>query len=638
MENFKPSLDWAHEFVPSMLWILKTYAITAVLSLLVLVLLANFTVWGRQYWRITGDYFKGRKSIGVWAWVAVLLLSTIISVRLDVLLSYYGNDLFTSLQVAFQGRGADNDEMRESGIHGFWMSLIVFAILATIYISRVMLDIYLTQRFIIRWRMWLTDRVTCDWLDDRAYYRTRFTDSDIDNPDQRIQYDVDIFTAGVGSSPNTPMVGTSSTLLFGAINSLVTVVSFTVILWNLSGPLTAFGLTLGHALFWVVLIYVVFATIIAFWIGHPLIRLSFRNELTNAVFRYALVRLRDAAEAVGFYRGEDAERGLLRTKFAAIITNYRRFVNRTIALTGWNLSMSQIINPLPLVIQAPRLFKGQIDLGDVTQSSSAFGSIHDSLSFFRNAYDSFAAYRAAIIRLHGLVETNQAARELPTLTTVDSHDGSVELKRVEVRTPSGAQLVDPLDVRLEPGETLVITGRSGAGKTTLLRSLAQLWPYTSGTLCRPTEDHATMFLSQMPYVPLGDLRTVVSYPANSGEISDENLMRALSQVALSHLSNRLNDVQDWAKVLSPGEQQRIAFARVLLTRPRAVFLDESTSALDEGLEFALYDLVRTELPNTILVSVSHRHTVEQHHTRHLELLGEGEWRLGRIAGTEPAPV
>ncbi|HMZ15823.1 MAG TPA: ABC transporter ATP-binding protein/permease, partial [Mycobacterium sp.] len=603
MENFKPSLDWAHEFVPSMLWILKTYAITAVLSLLVLVLLAKFTVWGRQYWRITGDYFKGRKSIGVWAWVAVLLLSTIISVRLDVLLSYYGNDLFTSLQVAFQGRGADNDEMRESGIHGFWMSLIVFAILATIYISRVMLDIYLTQRFIIRWRMWLTDRVTCDWLDDRAYYRTRFTDSDIDNPDQRIQYDVDIFTAGVGSSPNTPMVGTSSTLLFGAINSLVTVVSFTVILWNLSGPLTAFGLTLGHALFWVVLIYVVFATIIAFWIGHPLIRLSFRNELTNAVFRYALVRLRDAAEAVGFYRGEDAERGLLRTKFAAIITNYRRFVNRTIALTGWNLSMSQIINPLPLVIQAPRLFKGQIDLGDVTQSSSAFGSIHDSLSFFRNAYDSFAAYRAAIIRLHGLVETNQAARELPTLTTVDSHDGSVELKRVEVRTPSGAQLVDPLDVRLEPGETLVITGRSGAGKTTLLRSLAQLWPYTSGTLCRPTEDHATMFLSQMPYVPLGDLRTVVSYPANSGEISDENLMRALSQVALSHLSNRLNDVQDWAKVLSPGEQQRIAFARVLLTRPRAVFLDESTSALDEGLEFALYDLVRTELPNTILVSV-----------------------------------
>ncbi|MCX2929684.1 ABC transporter ATP-binding protein/permease [Mycobacterium sp. CVI_P3] len=631
-------MDWGHELVPSLIWISKAWAISAALSLVVLILLARYTVWGRQYWRITGDYFKGRQSIGVWIWVGVLLLSTIISVRLDVLLSYYSNDLFTALQVAFQGAGGGNEEIRESGIRGFWGALILFAILATIYISRVMLDIYLMQRFIIRWRVWLTDRLTCDWLDDHAYYRTRFTDSDIDNPDQRIQQDIDIFTAGVGSSPNQPMIGSSSTLIFGAINSLVTVVSFTVILWNLSGPLTILGFTLGHALFWVVLAYVSFATIIAFWIGHPLIRLSFRNELTNAVFRYALVRLRDAAEAVGFYRGENAERGLLRTKFAEIITNYRRYVNRTIALTGWNLSMSQIINPLPLVIQAPRLFAGQIDLGDVTQSSSAFGAIHDSLSFFRNAYDSFASYRAAIIRLHGLVETNAEARELPKLTTLPTLDGSVELRRVEVRTPSGSQLVDPIDLRLEPGETLVITGASGAGKTTLLRSLAQLWPYTSGTLCRPMDEHDTMFLSQMPYVPLGDLRTVVSYPATSGEITDDELQRSLTKVALSHLTIRLNEVQDWAKVLSPGEQQRIAFARVLLTRPKAVFLDEATSALDEGLEFALYDMVRTELPNTILVSVSHRSTVEQHHDRHLELLGQGEWRLGHVEGNEPATV
>lgn len=490
MEKFTPSMDWGgHELVPSLIWIAKAWGgISAVLSLIVLFLLAKYTVWGgRQYWRITGDYFKGRQSIVTWIWVGVLLLSTIISVRLDVLLSYYSNDLYTSLQVAFQGgAGGGNEEVRQSGIHGFWAALILFGILATIYISRVMLDIYLMQRFIIRWRVWLTDRLTCDWLDDHAYYRTRFTDSDIDNPDQRIQQDIDIFTAGVGSSTNQPTIMSSNTLLFGAINSLVTVVSFTVILWNLSGPLTFLGVTLGHALFWVVLVYVVFATIIAFWIGHPLIKLSFRNELTNAVFRYALVRLRDAAEAVGFYRGENAERGLLRTKFAQIIANYKRYVNRTIALTGWNLSMSQIINPLPLVIQAPRLFAGQIDLGDVTQSSSAFGSIHDSLSFFRNAYDSFASYRAAIIRLHGLVETNAEARELPKLTTLATHDGSVELRQVEVRTPSGTRLVDPIDLRLEPGETLVITGPSGAGKTTLLRSLAQLWPFTSGTCAGPT--------------------------------------------------------------------------------------------------------------------------------------------------------
>ena len=211
---------------------------------------------------------------------------------------------------------------------------------------------------------------------------------------------------------------------------------------------------------------------------------------------------------------------------------------------------------------------------------------------------------------------------------------------IEVRTPDGKQLINPLDMRLEVGDTLVVTGPSGVGKTTLLRSLAELWPFTSGTLTRPCGPNETMFLSQLPYVPLGDLRAVVSYPSEEGTIDDETLKRMLERVALPHLVDRLDEVQDWAKVLSPGEQQRIAFARILLTKPKAVFLDESTSALDEGLEFMLYSLVRTELPDTILVSVSHRSTVEQHHTHELELLGDGEWRFGRVEGeeTEPAPV
>ncbi len=192
------------------------------------------------------------------------------------------------------------------------------------------------------------------------------------------------------------------------------------------------------------------------------------------------------------------------------------------------------------------------------------------------------------------------------------------------------QLIDPLDVRLAAGDSMVITGPSGSGKTTLLRSLAQLWPFTSGTVRYPAEENDTMFLSQLPYVPLGDLRSVVSYPAAAGDIDDTAIRAALDTVALGHLETRLDEVQDWAKVLSPGEQQRIAFARVLLTKPRAVFLDESTSALDEGQEFALYRALRSQLPECIVVSVSHRPTVEQHHNHHLELLGGGEWRLGRI--------
>jgi putative ATP-binding cassette transporter len=334
---------------------------------------------------------------------------------------------------------------------------------------------------------------------------------------------------------------------------------------------------------------------------------------------------------VGFVRGERVDRAQLWRRFTPLIDNYRRFVRRTIIFNGWNWSMSQLIVPLPWVIQAPRLFAGQIDFGDVGQTATAFNNISDSLSFFRNNYDAFAAFRAAIIRLHGLVDANAQGRALPAVLVKPSQDVAVELANVEVRTPSGDQLIDPLDVRLDVGDSLVITGQSGFGKTTLLRSLAELWPYASGTLRCPEGDNATMFLSQLPYVPLGTLRTVVCYPNPPIDISDETLRDTLTKVALAPLCDRLDEVRDWAKVLSPGEQQRVAFARVLLTKPKAVFLDESTSALDEGLEYALYQLLRNELPDCVVVSVSHRAAVELFHDRQLELLGGGPWRLGPVS-------
>jgi putative ATP-binding cassette transporter len=503
-----------------------------------------------------------------------------------------------------------------------------------------MFDIYLTQRFIVAWRVWLTERLTGDWLEGRAYYRGRFIDHTIDNPDQRIQQDIDVLTAGVGATPNAPSNGTPNMLLFGAVQAMLSVVSFTAILWNLSGTLKLFALSMPKAMFWVVIAYVLVATIVAFWIGRPLIRLSFRNELTNAAFRYALIRVRDAAEAVGFYRGERAERVQLSGRFRQIIDNYLRYVNRTVGWFGFNLPVTQAIFPLPWVLQAPRLFAGQIKFGDVTQSVTAFSSIHEGLSFFRNSYAQFASYRAAIIRLHGLVVADEQARQLPELLVQPSVDGAVDIEGVEVRTPAGDCLVDTLDLHLSEGDTLVITGPSGSGKTTLLRSLAQLWPYTSGTLRRPGNSAATsetMFLSQLPYVPLGDLRTVVSYPSASGDMPDAQLREALTTVVLPHLVNRLDEQQDWIKVLSPGEQQRIAFAQVLLTKPKAVLLDEATSAMDEGLELRMYQLLRTELPDTILVSVSHRSTVEIHHDQRLQLLGQGRWQLGRIEN-QPASV
>ncbi|MGO9385859.1 MAG: ABC transporter ATP-binding protein/permease [Mycobacterium sp.] len=634
---FSPSINWSAAPIDSLRWVAIAWVISAVCLIAVLLVFRYLTPWGGQFWRITRGYFVGAHSVRVWLMLGVLLLSVLLSVRLMVLLSYQGNDLYTAVQKAVQGVAAGNDSVKQSGIHGFWMSIAIFSVLAVLYVIRFMIDIYLTQRFIIAWRMWLTAHLTDDWLNGRAYYRDLFIDNTIDNPDQRIQQDIDIFTANAGGTPNIPSNGTGSTLLFGAVNAVASVVSFAAILWHLSGNLNLFGLEIPRAMFWTVLVYVLVATVVAIWLGHPLIRLSFDNERLNAAFRYALVRLRDAAEAVGFYRGERVERAQLWRRFTPIIDNYRKFVRRTIIFNGWNWSVSQAIVPLPWVIQAPRLFAGRIDFGDVGQSATAFGNIQDSLSFFRNNYDAFAAFRAAIIRLHGLVDANAQGRALPTILVKPSEEATVELRDVEVRTPGGDRLIDPLDVQLDNGDTLVITGRSGAGKTTLLRSLAELWPYASGTLCRPDGDNATMFLSQLPYVPLGSLRTVVCYPNSPDEVSDAELRDVLTKVALAPLINRLDQEQDWAKVLSPGEQQRVAFARILLTKPKAVFLDEATSALDVGLEFALYQLLRNELPDCVVVSVSHRPAVEQHHEHELQLLGGGPWRLGPVE-KEPAQV
>jgi vitamin B12/bleomycin/antimicrobial peptide transport system ATP-binding/permease protein len=622
MNTFSPSIDWSHEFLDSTLWVLQVWVITTSSLLLVLFVVGRTTEWGRQFLRITGDYFKGRQSAPVWAVVGLLLLSTILVVRINVLLSYYANDLFSALQITFQP-----DSARSTGIHGFWSTMLIFAVLAVCYVARTLGDLYLTQSFLMRWRIWLSRRFIDDWLDDYAYFRSQFSRRPIDNPDQRIQQDIDIFTAGAGGEPNNPARTSDHLLLFGAVEAVVSVFSFGAILWRLSGPLTLGPFTVPRALFFVVIFYVLAATVIAFVIGRPLIRLSFMNELLNAGLRYALVRLRDGSAAVGLYRGEKAERKVLNGRLSAVMANYGNWRNRMVLFTGWNLSMSQAIDPLPFIVQAPRLFARQISLGDIFQSATAFHTIHNSLSFFRDAYDSFASYRAAIIRLDGLIDENSVARSFTQVTTTASDDGVLEVDGVGVRTPDGEHLIRDLDFRLERGDALLISGPSGIGKSVLLQSLAGLWPFVSGSVRLPSGRHDAMFVPQLPYIPLGDLRAVVSYPSEEGVVDDREIQQALVKVALSHLAIRLNEVRDWGKVLSVGEQQRIAFARVLLAKPRAVFLDESTSAMDEGLELMLYERIRAEFPDAILVSVSHRSTVEQFHGRHLELVGDGEWRL-----------
>lgn len=607
------SRDWAHELVTSLIWLSWVFPLTFVVSAIAITILLRTTKWGRQVWTVSGGFFRGPDAWKVYALLGVLLAFSLFSVRMNVLFSYWSNDFYNSLQFGAEALATKNAAGLEQSKEFFWSALGLFGILATIHVVRALIAYFIGEAFEIRWRLWLTDHVTTDWLTGNAYYRNRFIDETIDNPDQRIQADV------------TSFVATSRSLAFGAISSVVTVISFTKVLWDLSGPLNLFGLEIPRAMMFIVLIYVLLTTVVAFWLGHPLIRLNFIYEAVTANFRYALVRVRDGAENIAFYRGEDVERTGLFARFRAVIANYWQIVYRTLKFDGWNLSVNQVAVIFPFLIQGPRFFQGQVTFGDLTQTSSAFGEIHDSLSFFREAYDQFASYRASTLRLHGLLTADDQSRELPRIAAADSSSG-VQISNVDVRRPDGVALIDDLDLRLVAGEALVIKGASGSGKTTLLRTLAQIWPYAEGSMAAPAGND-TLFLSQIPYLPLGDLRTAVAYPAAAEDIDDDLMRQTLTQVSLPHLVNQLDVTDDWSKVLSPGEQQRIAFARILLLRPEVVFLDEATSAIDEGLEYALYQLIRTELPETILISVAHRSTVDVHHTQKLELSGTGAWEL-----------
>ncbi|MEV0333120.1 ABC transporter ATP-binding protein/permease [Nocardia sp. NPDC050717] len=611
------SRDWSVEWFESAKWLGIAFLITAVAFVVIAALLLRFTRWGRQFWAVSGNYYRGPGAWKTWLFVAGLLLMALLSVRLSVLLSYWGNDMFASFQLAASALQSDDAEKLSQAKTGFWDSAKLFTLLIVIWTIKELVYLYAKLAYDIRWRVWLTEHITTDWMDGVAFYRSRFIDNTIDNPDQRIQADTITFTEQ------------SRALALGAVTAVVSVVSFTKVLWDLSGPLTILGVTIPRAALVIVMSYVLISTVIAFWIGRPLIRINFLRERTNANFRYALVRVRDAAESVAFYRGEDVERvGLLR-RFAEVIRVQWAYVYRMLKFVGWNFVVTQSAYLFPYLIQAPRFFSGAITLGGMNQTATAFREIQDSLSFFRESYDDFAEYRASLIRLDGLMVASGESRQLPKLAAVDLDD-AVRLDKVGVCKPDGEVLIDDLSLRLVPTDALVVKGVSGSGKTTLLRALAEMWPYSDGEFGRPAGIE-TLFLSQLPYLPLGDLRTAVEYPVGSNGITDEQLREVLNKVHLGHLVDRLDEEADWAKILSPGEQQRLAFARILLTRPKVVFLDEATSAVDEGLEYSLYNLIRTEVPDTIVVSVAHRSTVDQHHTQVLTLAGDGSWELAPVA-------
>lgn len=590
-------MDYAQEAINSLLWIVKTLAMTTVVFSFGIFLLVRFTHWGKQFWQFAGGYLSPRRSIKPLLFFLLIVAMTLVSVRISLVHSEWYNNMYTSLQ-----------EFNESV---FWNQMVLFCVIATSSVMTALLSYYLEQRFSINWIEWLNSQLVDKWMDKRAYYKTQYVSVNLDNPDQRIQQDVQSY------------VRTSLSLSTGVIDAVTSMISYTILLWGLAGPMIVFGSEIPRMMVFLVFAYVIITTAIAFHLGRPLIMLNFVNERLNANYRYSLIRIKEYAESVAFYAGEKVESGQLYKQFGSVINNMWDIVYRTLKFSGFNLLVSQVSVVFPLLIQVGRYFEKQIKLGDLMQTLQVFGKLHSNLSFFRNSYDGFAGYKATLDRLTGFSYAIDMANRQST-SNLHQHETDVIFKNLTISNPFGKTLIENLNLTLPQGSTVLIQGNSGVGKTTLLRTVAGLWAYSEGDVYCPIHQ---LFLSQKPYLPQGSLLTALAYPNEEKAFNRDEMIEILKQVSLGHLQDRLDREQDWTRILSLGEQQRLAFARLLLHKPTVAFLDEATASMDEGLEDTMYRLLKERLPSTTIISVGHRSTLQAFHQQQLVILDNSKWQF-----------
>ena len=561
----------------------------------------------RDAWRLAGPYWRSEERGR-----ALLLLAAVVGlnlslVGLEVLFSYWSREFFNSIQerdeAAFFGLLLWG-RRTESGPMPGWI------LIAAVYIGVAVYALYLQQALQMRWRSWLTREYLDGWLADRAYYRIALTDAGTDNPDQRIAEDLRLFvdeTLGLG---------------LGLMRSVVTLLSFVLVLWGLSGPLTVGGFTVPGYMVWVALLYAAVGTGLAHLIGRRLIGLNFARQRAEADFRYALVRLRDNVEGIALHAGEaDEKRGLL-GRFGALVGNWWEIMGATKRLTLFTNTYGRAAAVFPYLVAAPRYFSGAIPLGGLTQTATAFSEVQGALSWFVDRYSSIAEWRATVQRLSGFRAAVDAARaaaaEGAGPRAVPEAAPDLALEGVSLALPDGRVLVEDASARVGPGESVLVTGASGSGKSTLFRAVAGIWPFGRGRVRLPAGARA-LFLPQRPYLPLGTLRRALCYPADAAQVPDEAVRAALRDAGLGHLEPRLDVEDSWDRRLSGGEQQRVALARALLLKPDWLFLDEATASLDPEGEAAFYTLLRKRLPGAAMVSIAHRPAVARFHGRALRL-------------------
>lgn len=544
----------------------------------------------RKVWNLVTPYWRSEEKGKAWTLLIAVIALSLFSVGISVWLNAWYRDFYNALQ--------------EKNASEFWRLILNFCAIATVAILGAVYRLYLTQMLTIRWRNWLTEQHFTRWLDHKNYYHLERR-YQTDNPDQRISEDLNSFTSDTLS------------LSIGLLRNVVSLVSFSVILWGVSGDIEVFGITIPGYMFWCALLYSLVGSWLTHLIGRRLITLSNRQQRYEANLRYAMVRVRENSESIALYKGEANEHRQLSGRFADIWSNYWATMRVQKQLTFFTAGYSQIAIVFAFIVAAPRYFAGKIELGGLMQINSAFGNVQENMSWFIDAYTSLASWRATCDRLLSFREAMAANEQNPPAIDIVREGSDLQVQDLDLDLGQTRHLLAGAALSVAPGERVMISGRSGSGKSSLLRALGELWPEGDGRIRLP--EGRLLFLPQKPYLPIGTLRDALSYPQAADAYGQESYAQALRDCRLEHLVEQLDDSDHWQTVLSPGEQQRLAFARALLFRPQWLFMDEATSAMDEEDEAALYQGLIDALPGLSIVSVGHRSSLKRFHPRQVRI-------------------
>lgn len=558
----------------------------------------------RAVWKLIEPYWRSEEKISAYALLAAVVMLALGMVYLNVLFNEWNREFYNAL------------ETKNFAI--FKEQLWRFSWLAFFFIAVAIYKIYLTQALEIRWRVWMTKQYMTEWLENQAYYRIEQTRS-ADNPDQRIAEDLKFLTSG------------SLALSLGLLSSVVTLVSFVGILWSVSGPISfMFGqqeINIPGYMVWFALAYAGSGSLLVAWIGKPLVQQNFNQQRFEADFRFGLIRIRENAEAVALYGGESEEQSQLSGRFGHIRENWWSIMKTTKRLNVATTFYAQFAVIFPFLVGAPRFFSGAIPLGGLMQISSAFGQVQSSLSWFIDAFGQLAEWKASVNRLAEFHAAVSVARTQHAGITVSRNNVvAILIDNVNLCLPDGTLLTQAMDATVLAGQRILVTGPSGCGKSTLFRAIAGIWPYGEGVIKIP-KAMKLLFLPQRSYLPIGTLRAAINYPANANAYKDHAIQHYLEQCRLPHLMDWLDESDNWSTRLSPGEQQRLAFVRALLSQPDVLFLDEASSALDADTEQALYELIMAELPLAAIISIAHRDIVARYHQLHWRFEADSEARF-----------